>query len=448
MKKVRYYYWITESIIKKHWLPIVAAAIIGAVTFTQIPRVWAFIPKPKSTHYVGRAGLYTLNTLPKDIQLLVSQGLTFIQPDGTPIPALAKDWKILDEGKTYVFTLREDAKWSDGTPLTSYEVSYSFEDVVLEIPDAQTLVFRLSEPFSPFPGIVSQPIFKRTTDSFANVYTTNQIIGTANYSITKVERNGNYLKEITLESKQNRLIYRFYNTEQGALTAYSLGEVDKLEDITGSSDFQSWPNTTITPIPNLQRYAAIFFNTQDPNLSDKGLRQALTYAVPIKEQGAQRAISPLSPESWAYNPKVKTYDHSLESAQALLESLNTNIEIELSTTPAFVALAEQVKTSWQTLGFTVKIKVVNLPDTNNYQALLIGQQIPKDPDQYLFWHSTQNSNITKYQSAKVDKLLEDGRKELDPQKRKLIYQDFQRYLVEDSPAAFLFHLNTYTIERT
>ena len=210
-----------------------------------------------------------------------------------------------------------------------------------------------------------------------------------------------------------------------------------------------WPNINIQQVSNHQRYVILFFNTQDPNLAEKKIRQALTYTIPNKSEPNIRANSPISQTSWAYNPNVKPYDYSLENAQTLLEGLRTDFDLELTTTPTYAQLAESIRDSWGQLGLNVSIKVVNLPDTNNFQALLIGQQLPPDPDQYLLWHSTQTktTNITKYSSPKIDKLLEDGRKELEQQKRKEIYQDFQRFLVEDTPAAFLFYLSSYTISR-
>ena len=78
---------------------------------------------------------------------------------------------------------------------------------------------------------------------------------------------------------------------------------------------------------------------------------------------------------------------------------------------------------------------------------MASQEIPADPDQYTLWHSTQSTNITGYNSPKIDKLLEDGRKISDKEERKAIYLDFQRFLVEDTPAAFLFHPTVYTIIR-
>ena len=84
----------------------------------------------------------------------------------------------------------------------------------------------------------------------------------------------------------------------------------------------------------------------------------------------------------------------------------------------------------------------------DYDAFLATVDIPKDPDQYSLWHSTQaTTNISKYKNPRIDKLLEDGRTELDQDTRKKIYLDFQRFLVEDVPAIFLYHPIFYTISR-
>jgi ABC-type transport system substrate-binding protein len=61
-----------------------------------------------------------------------------------------------------------------------------------------------------------------------------------------------------------------------------------------------------------------------------------------------------------------------------------------------------------------------------------------DPDQYLFWHSTQTkTNLTQTNNPKIDKLLEEGRQTFDQQERKKIYQEFQKILLEECPAIFL-----------
>jgi len=83
----------------------------------------------------------------------------------------------------------------------------------------------------------------------------------------------------------------------------------------------------------------------------------------------------------------------------------------------------------------------------DYQIFLGDFSIPKDPDQYTLWHSEGPDNITHYKDLRIDKLLEDGRKTIDVNQRKSIYDDFQKFLLEDAPAVFLYYPNEYTITR-
>jgi len=93
------------------------------------------------------------------------------------------------------------------------------------------------------------------------------------------------------------------------------------------------------------------------------------------------------------------------------------------------------------------LKISNFPDLSNYQLLLIGQESSIDPDQYFMWHSSQSTNFTHYKNTRIDSLLEKGRKTLDLEERRTIYQEFQQYLLEDPPAIFLRYLNNYSIAR-
>ena len=64
----------------------------------------------------------------------------------------------------------------------------------------------------------------------------------------------------------------------------------------------------------------------------------------------------------------------------------------------------------------------------DYEAFLAIFDIPKDPDQYSLWHSTQTgTNISNFTNARIDKLLEDGRSELEQEERKKLVLDFQRF---------------------
>lgn len=78
---------------------------------------------------------------------------------------LASSWKASDDQKEWTFTLKDNAKFADGTPVTAEAVKLSFErllkigqgpaeafpkDLKIDAPDEHTVKFTLSQPFAPF----------------------------------------------------------------------------------------------------------------------------------------------------------------------------------------------------------------------------------------------------------------------------------------------------------
>jgi peptide/nickel transport system substrate-binding protein len=294
--------------------------------------------------------------------------------------------------------------------------------------------------------------------------------GTGTYKVTKIKKEGDKIVELELTSLEERLVYRFYPTEDLAFLAFKRGEVDALERMTSQDSLSDWKRLKITPALQEDQYIGVFFNTNN-QLFDKPIRQALNYALP-KVEGNERALTPIDPRSWAYNKTVKEYAQDQAKAISLLLRAvpQQRLSFELSTVPNFQHDAEQIRSLWEELGtaavkacqtsrevsdksscanlqIAVQLKIVNVPDVSNFQVLLIAQQAPQDPDQYYLWHSTQQTNFTGYRNPHVDKLLEDGRKSIDQKERKSLYQAFQELLIDDSPAIFLRHTTWYTIER-
>lgn len=424
-----------------------AIGIAGAVILVNnFGRIAEYIPI-SNTNHIGRVGAITLNQLPLDIQQKVSRGLTRINQDGEVVADIAQTMTVSEDETEYTFSLDPNTYWSNGARLLSSEIDLALKDVEVIRDSDESIVFKLKEPFAPFPAVVSQPLLKRVTET--GLVKKSQVIGVGDYSITGITYQGQNLKTVTLVGPEETLVYHFFATEEEAITSFKLGHVDSIEALTAPY-LKDWPNVTIEKSEVSNRYLALFFNTANPALQDKTIRQLLSYATPKGE--GERVISPISSRSWVYNPQVKPYDYNLETARASLNKLkeanpNLALSFELTTTPAYVDMAQEIIESWKELGIEVKLKIVSFPDANDYQVLLIGQQVADDPDQYALWHSTQSTNITNYQNPKIDKLLEDGRKERDKQQRKQIYQDFQRFLVEDSPAAFLHQLHTYNLKR-
>ena len=469
MKFIRKTYWYATAYLQKHGLVILGAVAIGIVMFTLVFRVFSAISPVKPTRYIGRTGFITLATLPLDIQQKISDGLTSVDQTGNPVPALADRWVIEDDGKTYRFVLGENTLWQDGKRLQPQDVQYNFSDAQV-LTTQNEVIFKLKQSFSPFPVVVSQPLFRSEKKRSWFVFSKTVIIGTGAYTVNRLYEEGDRITQLELESPQERLVYRFYPTENRSVLAFKRGEVDVLERITSQKDFVGWKRVRATPAIQQNEYLAVFFDNNNP-VFDKPIRQALNYALP-KPQGDERAETPINPRSWAYNKTVKTYASDQEKAVALLLKVlpKEKIEFELSTVPNFQKDAENIKSLWEAFGIeaakecsqskdvantsscknleiAVQLKIVNVPDVSNFQALLIAQESPQDPDQYYLWHSTQQTNFTGYRNPHVDKLLEDGRSIVNQKERKSIYQDFQQILVDDSPAIFLNHLTWYTIER-
>lgn len=72
----------------------------------------------------------TTTVAESNTELQLFEGLTRLDADNIPQPALAQRWHISDDGKTYIFYLREGIQWSDGTPITAQEIEYSWKRVM------------------------------------------------------------------------------------------------------------------------------------------------------------------------------------------------------------------------------------------------------------------------------------------------------------------------------
>lgn len=438
MKKIRYWWWFTSALVLKYKKLILYVAVLSILSISLAPRLLPLLTRFRMSSTIGMIGRFRVTELPPAITKKISLGLTEIDETGLATPGLGKSWVVSEDGKTYTFTLDSSKHWQDGTPVESTDLHFDIESVAIKTPDKQTIVFQLEEPFAPFPTVLSKPIFK------------TGLIGVGDFRVKSIKKNGEFIEKISLTGPNAQtVIYRFYRTTQDLVTALKLGEVSSIQDLTTRNDIPSWSELTITPKLNFDRYTAVFFNTKDEALSEKSFRQALTYAIPNKSSGNERALSPINPHSWAYNPQVKPYSTDIGQAKELLKTVfgeNDIPSLELTTFLPYVSEADQIAKAWTQIGVKTEVKVAtSIPE--NFQALLIGQQIPSDPDQYILWHSTQLTNITHYSSPKVDKLLEDGRKTIDQNKRMEIYHDFQRFLLEDCPAAFLEHITTYSVTR-
>lgn len=416
------------------WLGV----IVSFLLIFYFPAVWPYIWR-KPAHTVGIAGNYTLNSLPKLIQEKLSFGLVALQEDGNVKPAVAESWIIEESGKQLTLFLRPNLMWNDGTKLSSDQINFDLRGVDVSRPDAQSLKFSLNEPFAPLLSLLSQPLFK------------SNLVGLGENKIVQLRFNGRFLSTIRLKNinNQEEIEYKFFPTESELITALKLGSVREIIGLRNNALKNLPKNTKITEKVDGQTEAILFFNTQKKWFEEKTFRQGLVYALPDKFESGEKADSPLPRNSWANNSSVKKYRHNLDLAKNMViktASGSALPKIILATNKELEETAHIIADSWRKLGIEVIIEIASAPPMN-FDAYLTYVALPADPDQYILWHSTQRGNISGYRSFKIDKLLEEGRQEIDQRKRKIIYSNFQKAITEDVPAAFLFYPKVYTVNR-
>lgn len=440
-RRSRLVYLVAREVSKKYTIPLVIGFLLGLVGMIAVKQLAPKLSMYVSTNTlrIGVVGDIQPTTLPISIQSLLSTGLTQLSADGTPIPALASAWVATDSGKTYDFTLRGDAIWHNGKPVLPKDINYNIRDVSFEVISPRTIQVKLKEPFSPFLSLVAKPILEKG------------LLGFGPYRVEKIRLKGDFIQYLWLDpvndtTKPSRE-YRFFRTEAAAITAFELGDIDVIEELSTNKSIANWKSANISDHPRYDRVVALYFNTKDSLLGEKSVRQALGYAVP--DLGFERAFSPISKNSWAYTDGVKKYLYDESIAKKLLTNTkisSSSAALTITTFAPFVEIAQKIALSWTSLGIPTSVQVVST--IGSFQVLLASLSLPPDPDQYPLWHSTQaTTNLTGYVNVKIDKLLEDGRKELDKEKRKKIYTDFAKRLVEDAPAIFLYYPTTYTVTR-
>ncbi|MCD6225966.1 ABC transporter substrate-binding protein [bacterium] len=438
---------IAVLFIKRNFKLILLGVVIGAFFFFIQKKLISWKQKIfPSRLVVGVIGKYNRETLPLEITKLISFGLTKLSSNDNPLPGAATSWEIKNQGKRYLFHLDPLLHWQDKTPLKAKDVSYQIEGVKIFPVNDYTLAFDLEKPFAPLPALVSLPLFKEN------------LVGLGDYKVTSLRVNAGFFSRLDLLAMNpnkvpKKITFRFYPGEKELLLALKLGEIDCAYGLSSLEPIRGWPNLTISPPKkSTKKYVAIFFNTAKSPFDSKRFRQALAYSI-HKPKESVRALTPISPLSWAYNPNVKTYPFSPKHAKELFSkaekeaTLSGNLKIQITTTFELSDWGEKIKKDWkENLGIETELKILPfIPKNQDFDVILGYGVIPPDPDQYMFWHSNQPANITKFSNPRIDKLLEEGRVILNKEERKRIYWDFQKFLSEEVPAIFLFYPTTYNI---
>jgi len=364
----------------------------------------------------------------EDLCSLIFSGLTRLNEDGKVEPDLASDWEIGADGLTYVFHLRTNAYWHDGTPVTADDVILTIRllqdpqfsgppelgaDVwrMVEIDklDELTVQFTLSEPFAPFldyttVGILpAHKIAGIGAENLAAARFNMAPVGSGPFQVEEIESEDGVITSVVLKhfpryfrarSYLDRIQFRFYSDYGAALDAYAAGDVEgvarvparELERAAGLTDLNLYS-------AQIAEYGIVFLNLNDDGLvffQEPEVRQALMLGIDRRRLidevlGGQAMVtdSPILPGTWAYQADTPDYPHNPGRAEALLDEAGwirttavdtrhktgrtMSFTILTSRDPRREALAELLAEGWSALGMQVDVESV--PAAEVRQAL-------------------------------------------------------------------------------
>jgi peptide/nickel transport system substrate-binding protein len=409
-------------------------------------------------------------------------------------PGLAERWEIPDP-LTYIFHLHNGVKFHDGRPLTSRDVKWTFDSLLqgkirstkaaayrfvdhIDTPDDFTVVFHMKEPDAALLWNISDGAIGVVPYGSGNEMTAHPI-GSGPFKFVSAETD----KDVIIERNPD------YWGEKATLARVRFAVVPDattraLELRKGSGDvtINALTADTIVALQHDPQLAAdrapgtvlayLGFNLRDPILKDVRVRQAIAYALdrrPMIEYlwggAAQPARSILPQQSWAYNGNVPAYDHDPAKAQQLLDSagypavngVRFHITMKTSTDENTRLMVAVIQQQLREVGIALDIRSFEFgtffSDVTHgafqmYGLRWIGGN--EDPDIFTScFHSSRfppnGANRGYYSNPKVDALIDQGRREVDPAKRKPIYAELQRILAEELPYIDLWYLDNVLV---
>jgi len=406
-------------------------------------------------------------------------------------PVLAESWAVEDRGKTWVFRIRDSARFHNGDPLTAEDVKYSFDAVMKEktafrqkanvemienigVRDRRTVAIHCKEPVAGLlsylqsrPPIMSKAFAEKVGFDEAH----KKMIGTGPYRFVEyarderliMERNPDYWGE---RARIERVIYRPIPDSTARVTALRAGQVDAIAQV------PPFELGKLETVPDLRlhgvraaRIHMLFMNPIVPPLQNKLIRQAIHYGIDVDtilktvlEGRAHRLTQLVGPtQVMTYDPDLKPLPYDQEQSKKLLAQAGYGggTDIDFYDYPSYseykpmaLAVAEQLRK----VGVRLNIKTV---ETGVFRRMWFASEMPMyfisygnvAEDASAFFKTYFRSGMdrrSKYKNPEADALFDQQETELDPKKRQALNRQLVRLLQEDSPGIPL-HNPQYTV---
>jgi peptide/nickel transport system substrate-binding protein len=409
-------------------------------------------------------------------------------------PGLATSWEQPDD-VTYIVRLRQGVRFHDGRELTSADVAYTFNSLIdpafvsarrgayalldrVEADDRYTARFRLKKPSGSFPIQLVLPVVPEGAG--ASLRTTP--IGTGPYRFVRyavddrlemaafadyhggAPRNAGVVLKIVPDE-----IMRGLELEKGSVdlvindlspdTVAQLGEDADMQVVTSSGT----------------DYAYVGLNLREPLLQDRRVRHAIGYAIDreaivkyLRRGLAQPAVGVVPPASWAFKADTFQFAYDPARARALLDAAGfpdpdgdgprprLRLTLKVSTNEFYRLQAAVIQQDLARVGIELDVRSYEFATLaqdvarGNFQLVTLQWVGISDPDMLRrVFHSNQvppnGFNRGFYQSAEVDRLIDQATAARDDAERVALYGQVQQLVAEDAPYISLWYKTNFAV---
>ena len=424
---------------------------------------------------------------------LIYEPLVRLDPKLDVVPAIATSWEFAADGKTLTFKLDPKAKFTNGAAVTSADVKASFTRILdeataaaarsnflsidsIDTPDPATVVFHLKTADAPIlvaMATINAAIVPASEITAGTIGT--KAIGSGPFKLDSWDPNSKEVLSANADWAGGKpgldgITISVLPDETAILASMRAGQTDfaLLNDPLVATLVPAEANMTLNRVPGLA-YNVLQLNPSRKPMDDLKVRQAISCAVNRQEvidtalAGEGKVTGPLTMPSFAEDPSTLfCYKQDLDKAKALMKESGSPdgfsaTVIAATGEPPYAANEAQVlQSQLSAIGIKLDIKMMELNvyvdtwlkgDFDMAVALNGGRADPYSMYNRYWTKAGNLQKVANYIDDTLDSLMQQGRAETDPAKRKAIFAEFEKHITEVSPWIWLYTSFSYTAQQ-
>lgn len=412
-----------------------------------------------------------------------------LQQDDTGkfVPVLAESWEYSADRKSITFKLRKGVKFHDGTDFDAAAVKFNLDRIVdpanntrarqylgdyasTDVVDASTVRINMKQPSGAFMSVLaleagsmlSPTAIKAMGQSFGR-----KPVGTGPFKVVswtsgrvEVERFDGYWKDGADGRKLpylDKVVVRVISNTAVKIVELKAGGI-QIGDAIQVKDFDQVERDAslrlVDTIQGIQQYMA--FNVTRPPFDNADLRKAVALAInrPVIERVISRGQGTVSqglkpPSSLAYDKSIKGHGFDVAAARAAYQKSGHKgpITLVVIQRDPDTQIAQMLQSMLKEAGIELKIEVLERQAWldkvlgKTYQVGILRASIPRpDPDLTFsnFYGKNAKQNYSGFQNERIDVLVDQARRESDPEKRRKAYAELQQVLLDNYAETYFF----------